>query len=87
MAGVAAVTAAELGSLLSTTENLTLFAPTNDAFAAIEVQAVSDIVAKVAAGDALEIAHALSGEPQCSHQRMRERQAPDEVIGLLQEML
>ena len=53
---VAAVTAAELGTLLATTDNLTLFAPTNDAFAAIEVTAVSDIVAKVAAGDALDTA-------------------------------
>ena len=50
---VAAIEAAELATTLATTENITVFAPTNAAFDALPDGAVKDIVAKVAAGTEL----------------------------------
>lgn len=47
---VAAVVAAELDETLATTPNLTVFAPTNDAFDALPSGPVKDIVGKVAEG-------------------------------------
>ena len=50
---VAAVVAADLDEALSTTPNLTVFAPTNAAFDALPAGDVKDIVEKVAAGTEL----------------------------------
>jgi uncharacterized surface protein with fasciclin (FAS1) repeats len=59
---VAAVTAADLGATLNEAEALTVFAPTNEAFAAVGKEALDDLLADKAALTKVLTHHVVAGQ-------------------------